>query len=446
MAWDQSADVVVVGSGFAGLSAAIEAALAGCTVIIIEKRDFHGGNSWISGGVMAAVDVHQQAQQGIRDSTQTMYADLLRAGKSNNPELLKLLCQQAYSALQWLKLEMGVQFLPRLDQLGGHTVPRCHSVEDLQGRNIINRLLAYAAELPITIRLNTAMTQLYQTNTGCIEGVGCSGLTIQARKAVILASGGYSGESTEYQAATARTSLADSTGEVLTLAEQAGATLVDMEYLQMLPCASPDEAGRGVAPVFASYVIFPYGIMVDPDTGQRFVNEWTDRKTRSDAMLALARPAVGITDSQGLHQAGEMFREHMDEQVTRRFASLTELAAWQQIPKAALETTLQNYNKQVVRGQDTDYGKPIPAKARPMQAPYYAVRLQPKAHSTMGGIRINAQTAVLDQVGEPIPGLYAAGEVTCGIHGISRLACCAITECIVFGRIAGQQSAVEINK
>ncbi|MEC4983919.1 MAG: flavocytochrome c [Oscillatoria sp. PMC 1068.18] len=448
--WDESADVIIVGSGFAGLAAAIASAEAGCSVIVLEKRDSYGGNSWISGGALAAVDVVMQRRHGVVDSTRLMFEDMMRAGRTNDPELVRLVCTQSFEVLQWLRRDFGIKFMDRLEQLGGHSVPRCHSVEEIQGRNIINPMLERARTLKVDLRLNTCLEEIYQTSQGEAIALKASlvstperakTLMIKAKKAIVLASGGFSGEAAGKD--TLRTSLSDSTSETLRIAERAGAALIDMEHLQMLPCASPDEQGRGVAAVFASYAIFPYGFMVNPATGKRFVNEWTDRKTRAEAMMALENFPVGIVAQQGLENVGEMIYEHMDETVTRRFDSLAALADEHQLPKQALAETLQTYNSYVEKRLDEEFGKPIPAKAKPLKPPFYSVRLWPKAHSTMGGVRINSQAAVLDKAGKVIPRLYAAGEVTGGIHGVCRLGCCAITECLVFGRIAGQQAAIE---
>ncbi len=446
MLWNESVDIVVIGSGFAGLSAAIEAAQAGCSVIVLEKRDFYGGNSWISGGVLAAVDIEIQQPYGIQDSTQQMFDDMMRAGRGiNNPELVRLICSQSYSSLQWLKQDIGVEFMDRIDQFGGHSVPRCHSVIEIQGRNIINPLIKRAKQLGVDLRLNTSLQQLYQNQQTEITGVKLNNsqqtYNLKANKAVILASGGFSAEIKTTD--TLATSLADSTAEVLHLAKAIGADLIDMEHIQLLPCASPDEQGRGIAPVFASYVVFPYGFMVDVNTGQRFVNEWTDRKTRADAMQALTQPAIGITDEQGLINAGEMIHQHMDDAVIQRFDNLSNLADYYAMPYPALQNTLNDYNKSIQQRNDVAFGKPITTNAKPLKSPFYALRLQPKAHSTMGGIRINSQAMVLNKQAQAIPNLYAAGEVCGGIHGISRLAACAITECLVFGRIAGQQAALQ---
>ena len=446
--WNEIFDIIVIGSGFAGLSAAIEAAQAGCSVIVLEKRDFYGGNSWISGGVLAAVDIEMQRHYNIQDSTQQMFDDMMTAGRGiNDPELVRLVCSQSYATLQWLKQDFGIQFMDRIDQFGGHSVARCHSVMEIQGRNIINPLVKRTKQLGVELRLNTSLQQLYQNEQAEITGVEINTaqqgktLNLKAKKAVILASGGFSAEIKTTE--TLGTSLADSTAEVLHLATEVGADLVDMEHIQLLPCASPDEQGRGVAPVFASYVVFPYGFMVDADTGQRFVNEWTDRKTRADAMQALTQAAIGITDEQGLINAGEMIHEHMDDAVIQRFDNLTALSDYYALPYRALQNTLNVYNQSVQQRYDAAFAKPITVDAKPLKAPFYALRLQPKAHSTMGGVRINSQAMVLNHQAEAIPHLYAAGEVCGGIHGVSRLACCAITECLVFGRIAGQQAALQ---
>nr|VFK10786.1 MAG: flavocytochrome c [Candidatus Kentron sp. LPFa] len=454
----ENADVVVVGSGFAGLAAAIEAARAGCSVMVIEKRDAFGGNSRISGGVLAAVDAALQRRHGIEDSTRRMFDDMMRAGRGrNDPELAGLVCMHSGNVLEWLKKDMGVTFMERIDWFEGHTARRCHGVVGLEGRNIIDPMLKCAASLDIELRAHTSMEGFRQREDGAIRGILATdtrreepeSILIEANRAVILASGGFSAEalreqpSTNASEARLRTSLADSTAEVLRLAEQAGAALVDMEHLQMLPYASPDEDGRGVAPFFASYAVLPYGVLVNPADGKRFVNEWADRKTCAEAIMALGKPAIGITDTQGLIDAGEMIREYLDASVTRRFDDLAGLASAYGIPQEALQETLRTYNGYVEQKRDTAFGKPIPAEAKPLRAPYYALRLWPKAHFTMGGLRIDARAKVLDKAGRSIPGLYAAGEATGGVHGICRLSAYAITECLVFGRIAGQQAALQ---
>ncbi|MCW5213091.1 flavocytochrome c [Desulfobulbus sp. TB] len=445
----EKVDVLVVGSGFAGLSAAIEAALAGCSVLIIEKRNSYGGNSWISGGVLAAVDVETQQQHGIQDSTAQMFYDMMQAGRwRNDPDLVQLICTQSYNVLQWLRQELGVRFMEgRIDQFGGHSVPRCHTVLEIEGRNICRPLLQRVQELRIDVRLQTSMTRILQDYKGRLVGCECqeeSGKNYRVQtQALILASGGFTAEKEtgNHKHTVSSTTLPDCTGEIVKLLQGLNADMVDLDQVQLLPGASPDEHGRGGAPMFTSYVVFPYGIMLDVSTGRRFVNEWADRKTRSEAILALQQPAIGIADQNGIDNVGEMIHMHMDEAVIRRFENLEDISAAYQLPTDELRKSIELYNQHVEQKNDTSFGKPIPSQAKPLEPPYYALRLWPKAHFNLGGVRINTQSQVLNCKGEVISGLFAAGEVTGGVHGVSRLSACAITECLVMGRVAGQQAA-----
>jgi succinate dehydrogenase/fumarate reductase flavoprotein subunit len=128
--------------------------------------------------------------------------------------------------------------------------------------------------------------------------------------------------------------------------------------------------------------------------------------------------------------------------VVKGFDRLEELAAAYGLPLGELKATIETYNGHVEGGVDEDFGKPILPNADPLaHPPYYAIRLWPKVHHTMGGIQINAQAQVIGLDRQPIAGLYAAGEVTGGVHGACRLGSCAVTECLVFGRIAGRNAA-----
>lgn len=238
------------------------------------------------------------------------------------------------------------------------------------------------------------------------------------------------------------TNIRDATAETMQEAIRIGADTVDLEHIQLAPFTSPDEKGYGVSALLASYTVFPYGFLIHPQTGQRFVNELADRKTRVDAMLAIASPCVGIADAQGVALSGQPIDKCLRRKVAHSFDDLTDLAAYYNLPYSALSHSLNRYNHFVIQGHDEDFGKLIPAVSQPLQPPYYTVRLWPKVHYTMGGLRINSQAQVINTHGDAIKGLYAAGEVTGGVHGISRLGTAAVTECLVFGRIAGQQAVI----
>jgi succinate dehydrogenase/fumarate reductase flavoprotein subunit len=128
--------------------------------------------------------------------------------------------------------------------------------------------------------------------------------------------------------------------------------------------------------------------------------------------------------------------------VVRQFDELRELSEAYGIPGDALQETVERYNRAVAVGIDLEFGKPFYPGVVPLDhPPFYGMRLWPKVHHTMGGVQINTQAQVLDLEQRPIPGLYAAGEVTGGIHGACRLGSCAMTECLIFGRIAGRSAA-----
>ncbi len=462
--WDETVDVVVVGSGFAGLAAAIEARNAGASVTILEKMKAPGGNSIISDGGIAVAGTLMQEKAGITDSAELMYEDMLKAGLGlNHPELARQVAERSNEVFQWTIDYLGVEYLDRVDQFGGHSVPRCYTPLDISGATIIKRQLAKARELGMEVR-----TQMYlQTILRDFEGKVCGVLVrdgynypdadsgvprrIKAEKAVILASGGFGNDVAFRTVQDPRlteeidtTNKQCATAEALTEALRIGATPVHLSWIQLGPWASPDEKGYGVGPGFADYIAFLYGIVIDPTTGKRFINELADRKTVADAILNVGRPCIGIADAKGVEQSGWEIVRCLRKGVVKQFDRLEELASAYDIHLDPLKATVERYNQGVGRGLDEEFGKPILPDANPLtHPPYYGIRLWPKVHYTMGGVQINAKAQVIGLNQQPIKGLYAAGEVTGGVHGACRLGSCAITDCLVFGRIAGRNAAAE---
>ena len=213
-------------------------------------------------------------------------------------------------------------------------------------------------------------------------------------------------------------------------------------WIQMGPWGCPDEKAYGVGGRFASYSVYPAGILIDPATGCRILNEWADRRERSEAMLKAGHPCIGIVDSKGAEMDLESLKDCLKSGKVKAFQNLSDLAEAYGVPVATLNQTLIIYNKAIAEGTPDEFGKPLDQGVRPLRTPpYYAMRLWPKLHYTPGGIGINSKAQVINLHGHPIPGLFAAGEVCGGIHGASRLSTCALTECLVFGRIAGQEAA-----
>jgi succinate dehydrogenase/fumarate reductase flavoprotein subunit len=188
-----------------------------------------------------------------------------------------------------------------------------------------------------------------------------------------------------------------------------------------------------------------HGLIVHPATGKRSVNELADRRMVADALWSAGRPSVCLADAGAVVRSNLEIERLLRKGVVRQFDELVELADAYGIPPDALQETVERYNQAVALGKDPEFGKLIHPGVTPLvRPPFYGMRLWPKVHHTMGGVQINVQAQVLDLEGRPIPGLYAAGEVTGGIHGACRLGSCAIPECLIFGRIAGR-SAIDLS-
>jgi len=462
--WDEEADVIIVGSGFAALAAAIEAKEAGGSVIILEKMKGYGGNSTISDGVVAAAATQFQADLKIADAPQLMYDDMLKAGLGlNHPELIRVLTERSSETLQWTIDVLGVKYLDRVDQFGGHSVSRCYTTHNRSGSAIVKKLLQKVKILEMNIRTKVLLQTILLNSKGRISGVfvrdgyeypdATSGKAkyIKARKAVILATGGFANDINLRTSQDPRlttevgsTNKHSTTGEALIEAMRIGAMPVHLSWIQLGPWACPDEKGYGIGPDFASYIAFPYGIMISPETGNRFVNELADRKTRADAIFQVGQPCIGIADEEGIKASGHQIEHCLRKGVVKKFDHMQEIADHYCIPAQPLKITLERFSEYVDQALDKEFGKPILSNAQPLRhPPYYCIRLWPKVHHTMGGVLINSQANVLNLSLQPIKGFYAAGEVTGGIHGACRLGSCAIIDCLVFGRIAGKNAAEE---
>ncbi len=457
-------DIIVIGSGFAGLAAAIEAAEAGALVQVLEKMMAPGGNSIISDGGIAAPGTSYQEDAGISDSPELMYQDMIAAGQGlNYPDLLKTVTENAREAFLWSRDHLGVKYKNRVDIFGGHSLARCYTPETVSGVTLIKKQVQRLEELQVPIRLGIYVQSLIQDEKGrvtgvrIIEGYRYSKLAlglqkiITAAKAVIIASGGFSADVAFRQAQDPRldrnmmsTNKPFATAEILKECMRIGANPVQLSHIQLGPWTSPDEKGFGSGPLFGDYVVLPYGLILDPETCSRFVNELTDRNLLAQAILKQNHPVIGIADETGVQTAGWDLSKPLAKGVVKTYETLGELARTYGMDPADAYDAVQRFNGLVQAGNDLDFQKPILKGAAPLnRAPFYAMRIWPKVHHTMGGIQIDSSARVIHREQYPIPGLYAAGEVTGGIHGGCRLGSCAVTECLVMGRIAGKKAALE---
>ena len=460
--WNENADVVVIGSGIAGLSAAIEAKRAGAEVTVFEKMKIIGGNSRISDGALAAPGNYLQKRRNIDDSPRRFYDDMIRAGLGlNHPRLVQTVAESAAEAIDWTREVLGVQYLDRLDRFGGHSAARSITTRRHSGVDIIKAQAAKLNALGVEIRTRCRLERLLTDERGGVCGVEIrkgyrfpdentgKRKAVRAGRAVVLATGGF-GNDIRFRSllhpvldeSVQTTNQKGATAEGIIAALKIAALPVHLCWIQLGPWACADEKGYGRGARFASYSVFPAGILIDPATGLRIVDEWADRRIRSDAMLRTGHICVGIVDAESAKMDPESLEHGLKTGKIKAFGDIAGLARFYDAPVDVLEKTLDAYNAAIVRGKPDPFGKPLTSSTPKVAVPpFYGIRLWPKVHYTPGGVGITPKAQVLNLDGKPIARLYAAGEVCGGVHGAGRLGSCALTECLVFGRIAGMEVA-----
>lgn len=442
-------DVIVIGGGAAGLSAAVSAAEAGAEVLLLEKQADVGGNTRISGGFFAAVDPERQRRQGIEDSVAKFFAQMMESGgPRTDPALARVLVEKAGEALGWLE-SYGMRFQDEVIEIYGAHWPRCHIPMMPAGEGYIYTLSSAAARLGVAVKTKARSLRLERAaDRGCRvlvkEPDGVRSYT--ARRGVVIASGGFGAN--RGMIARYAPNLADlttdntpgSTGEMLLEAERLGAALVNMDSVQCLPGCPP---GRTLRIVLHSDV--SRFILVNSE-GKRFIREDERRDVLRDAVLALPeRHAYSIVDDEGFRSYNILMRRNavigVETGDAWRGDTPEDLARAMGLSPDALRRTIDDYNEGVRRRRDA-FGKASAELLHEIRKPpFWACYAGMTIHYTMGGLSTNAEAEVLSKSGGPVPGLYAAGEATGGVHGVNRMGANGINDAVVFGRIAGRGAA-----
>ncbi len=458
--WHEEIDVIIVGSGFAGLAAAAEAAGLGAGVVILEKMGRYGGNSIISGGGYCAWDskLHLRDKFNLgEDSWHLHRDDTLQGGDYYNiPELVEVMVKAAPDGLNWL-IDSGAKIKETLPRIGGHSAHRSYHEAHFRGRGFTDTLKKLALSRGAEIRLNTKVTCIWRKDKdGPVSGVETitegNKKDIKVNKALILASGGFSRDIKmrmdfnpslvpEYGCTNHR----GATGEIIRYAQAIWADTLHLEFIQLYPCADPKNSA------IDSYALYPYsgtgyGLFYVDMHGRRFVNELDRRDVVSNAQIRSGKkPTYAILNGQ-IFKKLAVNADEIQRGVSRgriiEAETIAELARGMGIPADALQDSVARHNTFIKEERDPEFDKPMTKNMVLMTAkPYYAIAQWPAIHHCMGGLRIDKDTHVIDIWGRPIPKLFAAGEVCGGIHGTNRLGGNAIPECIVFGRIAGINAA-----
>ena len=483
------ADVVVIGAGGAGMTAAMTAADAGQKVVILESQAMVGGNSArATGGMNAAKTVYQDENEfdqaagvektlataaekyadnetitalaktvseqwaayqanptGYFDSVELMELDTMVGGKGiNDPELVKTLCEGTADAIDWLD-ENGIT-LHNVSSFGGASVKRIHRPVNAEGKTVsvgsymIPLLQENCEKAGVKMMLDTTATEILTDANGAAVGVkatGASGETVTVNaKAVVLASGGFGANLdmvVKYKPELKgfmTTNAPGIQGQGIEMAQAIGAATVDMDQIQIHPTVEANTAALITEGLRGD------GAILINEEGQRFIDEVGTRDVVSAAEIAQTGSYSWLVVDQAMVDASSVIQGYIKKGYTVTGETYEELGKAMGVDAAAFAETMDKWNGYVEAKNDPDFGRT--SFANPLNtAPYYAVKVTAGVHHTMGGLKINANTEVLNEKGEVIPGLFAAGEVTGGVHGANRLGGNAVADFTVFGRIAG---------
>ena len=483
------ADVVVVGAGGAGMTAAITAAAEGKSVVILESQSMVGGNSVrATGGMNAGKTVYQDENEfgesagvektlktaaekyadnetitalaktvseqwaayqanptGYFDSVELMELDTMIGGKGiNDPELVETLCANSADAIDWLD-EHGIT-LHNVSSFGGASVKRIHRPVNAEGKTVsvgsymIPLLQENCEKAGVKMMLDTTATEILTDANGAAVGVkatGASGETVTVNaKAVVLATGGFGANLdmvVKYKPELKgfmTTNAPGIQGQGIEMAQAIGAATVDMDQIQIHPTVEANTAALITEGLRGD------GAILINEEGKRFIDEVGTRDVVSAAEIAQTGSYSWLVVDQAMVDASSVIQGYIKKGYTVTGATYEELGKAMGVDAAAFAETMEKWNGYVEAKNDPDFGRT--SFANPLNtAPYYAVKVTAGVHHTMGGLKINANTEVLNEKGEVIPGLFAAGEVTGGVHGANRLGGNAVADFTVFGRIAG---------
>ena len=492
---EETVDVVVVGAGGAGMTAAITATDAGKKVIVVESQPIAGGNSVRSTGGMNAAktpyqdknefkeaagvektlataaekfadnetitalaatvksqwDAYQANPQGYFDSVELMELDTMIGGKGkNNPELVKALAENSADAIEWLA-SIGAE-VKNVGAFGGASVKRIHRPVNADGKvtavgaYIVPILEKNLQDRNVQFLFDTTANEIIMKDGKAvgIKGTGKDGhkVTINA-KSVVIATGGFGANAEMVEKykpelkGFATTNAEGAQGQGIDMATAAGAATVDMNQIQIHPTVHIEEDGN--AHLITEGLRGDGAILVNAE-GKRFYDEVSTRDKVSAAIIEQTDKSAWLVVDQAMVDKSAVIAGYIKSGYTVTGATYEELAKAMGVDEATFVSTMNTWNQAVEAKSDAEFNRT--SFANPLTAaPYYAIKITPAVHHTMGGIVINPKAEVLNEKGEVISGLFAAGEVTGGVHGANRLGGNAVADFVVFGRISGQSAA-----
>ena len=491
-----SADLIIVGAGGAGLSAAVTAKDLGVkNVLVLEKMPVIGGNTLRCASAFNAADPDRQkalpmtetlkeavvkaiSEKPVSEEHAKLMADVkakyeayLKSGsktlfdcpewhalqtynggdKVGHIPLIRQYSNNVLDTLHWMQSK-GSPVMDRVSQGAGALWQRTHQLDAPAGLGLIDPLYQSAVKQGVNFKLGMRVQDLILNDKGRVIGVTATDKVgnkyeFTSKDGVILATGGYSQNKEMRQKSAPHltpemvsTNQPGATGDGIVIATRHGADTTGMNYVQVYPLATP---GTGALQGRARKMSGLDDVIDVNKNGERFVKE----DARRDEFVAAIKKQPGgvvydINDS-SIVKPLNSFNEDVETLVSigriYKADSLADLAKQLGMPADKLEATVAEFNKMVEAKKDPKYGRKL--FDRPIvKPPFYATPRAPSIHHTMGGLQISTNAQVLDKNGKPIPGLYAAGEVTGGIHGSNRLGGNATADVLTFGRIAAKSA------
>ncbi|MBI3935692.1 MAG: flavocytochrome c [Betaproteobacteria bacterium] len=457
--WHREADVIVVGGGLAGYSAACEAAQSGAEVLLLEKQPEIGGSTVLSGGFIAFAGTDLQKAAGIDDSNERLVRDLENAGGHQNDErLLRVYAERQLAAYEWLKAA-GVTF-KGVELSSAHSVPRAHTTDP---RLLMKRVAELAARSGrVQTLLDAPAERLVRAGrgkpvAGVLARLGGKTVAIRARRGVVLAAGGFSRNPEMLkifapgQARAVSYGGAGNTGDGIRMAWALGAGLRDMGYIKGTFGFHPNartEPGRD----WTKLAVYRGAIAINK-FGRRYVDESLSYKLLGDAVLRQPDTIAYQIFDQGIMDRATDGTPPFDFRSAQRRGLLVEadsleaLADKLELDAATLVATVKRYNGFVAGGKDEDFGRDglsthYGKLVKIERPPFYAYPSTSGLIATYCGLTVDPGMRVVDVFDEPIERLYAAGELIGGFHGVAYMTGSSLGKCIIFGRIAGRNAAM----
>ena len=447
---DKSFDIVIVGSGGAGLAAAIRAHDLGANVVIIEKMSVIGGNTNKASAGMNAAETKFQKLKGIIDSKDLFYKETMIGGKNkNNPDLLRYFVDNAPDAIDWLD-KNGIT-LSGITTTGGMSIDRTHRPESgaAVGGFLISGLVKNINNRGIEVMLDTNVTKILTENhkvTGVEVTQEDGSIHTIKTKAVIIATGGFGANKKMVEKyrpdlkGFVTTNHKGATGSGITILEKLGAGTVDMKEIQIHPTVEQTTA------YLISESIRGGGAILISQDGKRFVNELDTRDKVSNSINNLPEHYAYILFDQQVRDENKSVEDYVSRNFVTQANTIDELAKQLSIDANTLTETIKRYDNFILNKHDEDFGRTTGIRHPINKGPFYAIKIAPGIHHTMGGVTINPETQVLDTQHHVIEGVFAAGEVVGGVHGANRIGGNAVADIIIFGLQAGKKATDYIHQ